>query len=114
MRLLPWSASHASLLVTDLKGSTIDLQGNLHACMIAGTPHFAEVTDVMKNGVPAMSLPQHPLHSGAPMRALLTALNHWITGRTPPPSQVPSRVAGTLVAAARAVRTDIPDLPFKG
>ena len=110
-----WWASHASLLVTDLKGNAIDLPDNVRAYMIAGTPHFAEATDVMKKGVPAMSLPQNPMHSGAPMRALLTALNQWITdGTPPPPSQVPSRAAGNLVPAQRAVRTDIPGLPFKG
>jgi len=58
--------------VTDLAGNHIDLPDNVRAYMIAGTPHFAEPTDVMRKGVPAMSLPQNPMHAGMPMRALLT------------------------------------------
>ena len=66
-----WWASHASLLVTDLKGDHLDLPDNVRAYMIAGTPHFAAPDDRMKT-VPAMALPQNPMHAGAPMRALLT------------------------------------------
>jgi hypothetical protein len=64
--------------------------------------------------VAAMSLPQNPAHAGAPMRALLTGLNAWISdGVQPPSSRVPMRAHGTLVAAEGAVRTDIPGLPYK-
>jgi hypothetical protein len=108
-----WWASHASLLVTDLAGNHLDLPDNVRAYMIAGTPHFAGPTDVMKR-VAAMSLPQNPAHAGAPMRALLTGLNAWISdGVQPPSSRVPMRAHGTLVAAEGAVRTDIPGLPYK-
>ncbi|HEX7790752.1 MAG TPA: alpha/beta hydrolase domain-containing protein, partial [Afipia sp.] len=87
---------------------------NVRAYMIAGTPHFAEASDVMKKGLPAMSLPQNPMHAGGPMRALLTDLNAWISdGVQPPSSRVPMRAHGTLVAADGAVRTDIPGLPYK-
>ena len=44
------------------------------------------------------------MHAGAPMRALLTALDAWVRdGREPPPSRVPLRQTGTLVEAADAV-----------
>ena len=110
-----WWASHASLLVTDLAGNHLDLPDNVRAYMIAGTPHFAEPTDVMRKGLAAMSLPQNPMHAGAPMRALLTDLNAWISDGVPPPaSRVPMRAHGTLVAAEGAVRTDIPGLPYTG
>ena len=110
-----WWASHASLLVTDLAGNHLDLPDNVRAYMIAGTPHFADPTDVMRKSVTAMSLPQNPVHAGAPMRALLTDLNAWISDGVPPPSsRVPMRAHGTLVAAEGAVRPDIPGLPFKG
>jgi hypothetical protein len=108
-----WWASHASLLVTDLNGNHIDLPDNVRAYMIAGTPHFAEPTDVMQKK-PAMSLPQNPMHAGAPMRALLADLDAWLVEGTPPPaSRVPMRAHGTLVAAGGAVPTDIPGLPYK-
>jgi hypothetical protein len=110
-----WWASHASLLVTDLAGNHLDLPDNVRAYMIAGTPHFAEATDVMKKGLPAMSLPQNPMHAGMPMRALLTDLNAWISdGIRPPASRVPMRAHGTLVPALGAVPTDIPGLPYAG
>ncbi|MBR1089338.1 hypothetical protein JQ621_17880 [Bradyrhizobium manausense] len=110
-----WWASHASLLVTDLAGNHLDLPDNIRAYMIAGTPHFAEAADVMKKGLPAMSLPQNPMHAGMPMRALLTDLNAWISdGTRPPASRVPMRAHGTLVSAQGAVPTDIPGLPYAG
>jgi hypothetical protein len=107
-----WWASHASLLVTDLDGNHLDLPDNVRAYMIAGTPHFAEPTDRMRS-VQAMALPQNPMHAGAPMRALLTDLNAWISdGVTPPASRVPMRAHGTLVPAEGAVPSDIPGLPY--
>ncbi|MGW1421811.1 alpha/beta hydrolase domain-containing protein [Bradyrhizobium manausense] len=110
-----WWTSHASLLVTDLAGNHLDLPDNVRAYMIAGTPHFADANDAMKKGVPAMSLPQNPMHAGMPMRALLTDLNAWISdGTKPPASRVPMRAHGTLVAAQGAVPTDIPGLPYAG
>lgn len=110
-----WWASHASLLVTDLAGNHLDLPDNVRAYMIAGSPHFAEAADVMKKGLPAMSLPQNPMHAGMPMRALLTDLNAWIgDGTKPPASRVPMRAHGTLVPAQGAVPTDIPGLPYAG
>ncbi|SFK07187.1 alpha/beta hydrolase domain-containing protein [Bradyrhizobium sp. cf659] len=110
-----WWASHASLLVTDLAGNHLDLPDNVRAYMIAGTPHFAEAADVMRKGLPAMSLPQNPMHAGMPMRALLTDLNAWISdGTKPPASRVPMRAHGTLVAAKGAVLADIPGLPYAG
>ena len=107
-----WWASHASLLVTDLQGNHLDLPDNVRAYMIAGTPHFAGPNDRMHTE-PAMALPKNPMHSGAPMRALLTDLNSWIRdGVTPPASRVPTRAQGTLVPAEGAVPTNIPGLPY--
>jgi hypothetical protein len=110
-----WWASHASLLVTDLAGNHLDLPDNVRAYMIAGTPHFAEAADVMRKTLPALSLPQNPMHAGMPMRALLTDLGAWISdGTKPPASRVPMRAHGTLVAAPGAVPADIPGLPYSG
>jgi hypothetical protein len=109
-----WWASHASLLVTDLQGNHLDLPDNVRAYMIAGTPHFAGPSDRMHTE-PAMALPQNPMHSGAPMRALLTDLDSWIRdGITPPASRVPTRAQGTLVPAEGALPSNIPGLPYAG
>jgi hypothetical protein len=53
------------------------------------------------------------MHAGMPMRALLTAMQAWITvGIEPPASRVPMRAHGTLVDASDAVRQAIPGLPY--
>jgi hypothetical protein len=107
-----WWASHASLLVTDLRGNHLDLPDNVRAYMITGTPHFAGPNDRMHTE-PAMALPKNPMHSGAPMRALLSDLDSWIRdGVTPPASRVPMRAQGTLVPAEGAVPSNIPGLPY--
>lgn len=109
-----WWASRASLLVTDPKGNHIDLPANVRAYMIAGTPHYADPGTVITTAK-TMSLPVNPMHAGQPMRALLQALNDWITvGKEPPSSRVPMRSHGTLVAAEKAVPRDIPSLPYDG
>jgi hypothetical protein len=109
-----WWASRASLLVTDLKGNHLDLPGDVRAYMIAGSPHFAEPAARMRNA-PTMALAVNPMHAGAPMRALLTAMQSWITtGLEPPASRVPMRAHGTLVEASDAVPRGIPGLPYAG
>ena len=108
-----WWASRASLLVTDPSGNHIDLPANVRAYMIAGTPHFAEPGAVMTQSK-TMSLPVNPMHAGQPMRALLYALNEWISvGTEPPASRVPMRAHGTLVTADLAVPKNIPALPYQ-
>ena len=107
-----WWASRASLLVTDLQGNHLDLPADVRAYMIAGSPHFAAPGDRMKSA-PTMALPVNPMHAGAPMRALLTAMQAWITtGAEPPASRVPMRAHGTLVDASNAVPRGIPGLPY--
>lgn len=107
-----WWASRASLLVTDLGGNHLDLPGDVRAYMIAGTPHFAEAGEHMRSA-PTMALPVNPMHAGPPMRALLTAMQGWITtGVEPPASRVPMRAHGTLVEASDAVPRGIPGLPY--
>lgn len=107
-----WWASRASLLVTDLQGNHLELPADVRAYMIAGSPHFAAPGDRMK-GAATMALPVNPMHAGMPMRALLTAMQAWITtGAEPPASRVPMRAHGTLVEAADAVPRGIPGLPY--
>ncbi len=107
-----WWASRASLLVTDLAGNHLDLPPDVRAYMIAGTPHFSLADAKMRNA-PTMALPVNPMHAGMPMRALLSAMQAWITtGVEPPASRVPMRAHGTLVEATDAVPRGIPGLPY--
>jgi hypothetical protein len=62
---------------------------------------------------PTMALAVNPMHAGAPMRALLTAMQAWITtGVEPPASRVPMRAHGTLVEASDVVPRGILGLPY--
>ncbi|MFO1270074.1 MAG: alpha/beta hydrolase domain-containing protein, partial [Rubrivivax sp.] len=107
-----WWASRGSLLVTDTAGHHLDLPADVRAYMIAGTPHFAEAADLMRSA-PPMAAAVNPMHAGAPMRALLVAMQAWITqGIEPPASRVPMRAHGTLVPAAGALPHEIPGLPY--
>ena len=109
-----WWASRASLLVTDPAGNHLDLPADVRAFMIAGTPHYASPADKMRSA-PTMALPVNPLHAGAPMRALLVALDAWIAeGVQPPSSRIPQRAHGTLIDAGLAVPAAIPGLPYSG
>ncbi len=109
-----WWASRASLLVTDLAGNHIDLPPDVRAYMIAGTPHYSEPAALVR-AAPTMALPINPMHAGPPLRALLTAMQSWITaGIEPPASRVPMRAHGTLAEAASAVPRNIPGLPYTG
>lgn len=76
-----WGA-RASLVVTDPAGRDLVLPDDVRAYMISGTPHFsAPRAEVRKSEVCA--LPVNPLHAGAPMRALLSALDGWTSRRRP-------------------------------
>ena len=109
-----WWASRASLVVTDTQGNHLDLPPDVRAYMIAGSPHYAEPNERVR-AAPTMALPVNPMHAGPPMRALLTAMQAWISrGIEPPASRVPMRAHGTLVAAVDAVPKNIPGLPYAG
>lgn len=109
-----WWASRTSLLVTDTAGNHHDLPPDVRAYMIAGTPHFPGPADAPRR-IQAAALTTNPMHAGAPMRALLTALEAWVAeGVEPPASRVPMRPHGTLVPAAEALPVEIPGLPYAG
>ena len=69
--------------------------------MIAGTPHYSEPAALVRTA-PTMTLTVNPMHAGPPLRALLTAMQSWITtGVKSPASRVPMRAHGTMVEAPR-------------
>ena len=107
-----WWASRASLLVTDLEGNHLDLPGDVRAYMIAAR-RILPKPQTGCEARPPWRCRSNPMHAGAPMRALLTAMQAWITtGVEPPASRVPMRAHGTLVEASGAVPRNIPALPY--
>jgi hypothetical protein len=105
----------ASLLATDPLGKhDVALPANSRAYMVAGTQHGGR-TGLDTAAGPCVN-PRNP-HSPAPaLRALLVALDEWVSeDKTPPPSRVPTLSRNQLVApdavafpaipGAQAVRT---------
>jgi hypothetical protein len=93
----------ASLVHTDPTGrEDVELPPSCRVYMIAGTQHGGGPGTDPSPG-PCVN-PRNP-HSASPaLRALLVALEEWVTqGIAPPPSRVPSIAAGTAVTA-EAVR----------
>ncbi|MCP4659405.1 MAG: hypothetical protein GY856_28690 [bacterium] len=98
----------SSLLHTDSSGNDLPLPDNVRMYLLAGTEHFGvkgfpPVWSCF--GLPYFQLqhPNNPTHPGVLMRALLVALDEWVTNDTPPPaSRIPTVAAGTLVPADQA------------
>lgn len=107
-----WGA-RASLLVTDTRGEHLDLPPEVRAYALTGHPHFAAADAVASQG-DRCALPVNPLHAGAPLRALLVAMEAWMRdGIEPPASRYPMRSQGTLVEPAGLYPT-IPGLGYRG
>ncbi len=105
--------SRASLLVTDTRGDHLDLPPEVRAYALAGHPHFAPAGAVAER-TDRCELPVNPLHAGAPMRALLVAMEGWMRGGAEPPaSRFPMRAHGTLLPAA-GLYPPIPGLGYRG
>ena len=87
----------ASLLHTDPLGTRdIALPENSRVYMVAGTQHGGRAGATTDPG-PNLN-PRNPHNPMPAIRALLVALDEWVvSGKTPPPSRVPTLSAGTLV-----------------
>lgn len=98
-----WGA-RGSLTVTAPDGGHIDLPANVRAYMMTGHPHYAAAEAwAARNAVCAN--PVNPLQAGAPMRALVVAMEAWIREEVAPPaSRTPNVAAGDLVAATALSR----------
>lgn len=103
-----WTAG--GLLYTDPRGRDAVFPPNVRAFLFASTQHTpAARTD------PGMCQQMlNPLDYRPAMRALLSALDQWVTtGREPPASRHPTVAAGTLVSPDRK-STGFPALPGVG
>jgi hypothetical protein len=87
----------ASLLHTDPMGQKdLLLPPNTRVYLIAGTQHGGHFGSGTAPGPCAN--PRNPHSAGAPLRALIVALDKWVTANEPPPPSLAPRIAdGTLV-----------------
>jgi hypothetical protein len=92
-------AKDGAILHTDTQGNDLPDAPGVRIFLVSGRPHG--------DGVPASGpgicqVERNPLVGNAAMRALLVALDAWVsTGREPPPSRVPRHADGTLVGPAQ-------------
>jgi hypothetical protein len=90
----------ASLVVTDTQGNALDMPDNIRLFLLSNLQHFA-MAKAKSEMVKICAFPTNPLNAGPPARALLVALDGWISnGTLPPASRYPSRSDGTLVLPA--------------
>ena len=93
-----WGA-RGSLTVTAPNGTHLELPANVRAYMMTGHPHYA-AAEAMAARSAVCANPINPLQAGAPMRALMVAMETWIReGVEPPASRTPTVAAGTLMPA---------------
>jgi hypothetical protein len=87
----------ASLVVTDTQGNALTMPDNVRIFFLSNLQHYALASDksVLTK---TCAYTTNPLNAGPPVRALLVALDAWISnGTLPPASRYPSRSDGTLV-----------------
>ena len=88
----------ASLVVTDTEGHALEMPDNVRVFFLSNLQHFA-MANAKSEMVKTCAFPTNPLNAGPPVRALLVALDGWISSDTlPPASRYPSRADGTLVS----------------
>ena len=99
----------ASLLHTDPLGTTdVELPANSRVFMIAGTQHAGRA-NIKADFGPCIN-ERNPHDPSPALRALLVALDAWVSeGRAPPASRVPTIRDATLVAIDKLAFPAIPD-----
>ena len=92
-------AKNAALLHTDMKGADLaDIPG-VRIYLLASRPHG---DGIPVSGPGICQQARNPLVGNPGIRALLVALDKWVSsGTEPPPSRVPRYSDGTLVASGR-------------
>src|SRR5262249_10209748 len=100
-----WNKS-ASLLLTDADGKDLRDPPNVRNYLLSSLPHVAGAGRSICQQV------QNGLAPNPALRALLVALDAWVSGgRKPPPRRLPRRANGTLLPSLPRARLRVPHLP---
>ena len=84
-------------MVTDTEGNALAMPDNVRVFLLASLEHAAQA-NARSAPVADCTYSSNPLYAGPSLRALLVALDEWISKGTPAPaSRYPSRADGTLV-----------------
>jgi len=96
----------SSLLHTDPLGNDLPDPPNVRFYLLSSLAHVAST------GPGICQQPGNPIVPNAALRALLVALNEWISeDKTPPASRVPRRAEGTLVSSLPRETMGFPSIP---
>jgi Alpha/beta hydrolase domain len=96
-------AKAGSLLHTDTRGKDLPDPPNTRFYLLSSLPHG------VANGPGICQQPRNPLAPGPSLRALLVAMDEWVTaGTKPPDSRIPRRRDGTLVPSLPQSATGFP------
>ena len=107
---LEFYQQRASLVVTDTQGNPITMPDNVRLFLLSNLQHYSLAQDKSQM-VKVCANPTNPLNAGPAVRALLVAMNEWITkGTLPPNSRYPSRADATL-APPWANAVGFPNIP---
>ena len=110
-----WRKS-ASLVHTDTQGNDAPIPENVRLYFFASAQHFplfSHLTTSLGERLPKgpCQQEQNPAFRGPVMRALLVALDEWVSkGTLPPESRIPTRKEGSLVSMEESV-AHFPKLP---
>ena len=107
---LEFYQGRAGLVPVDTKGNALTMPDNVRLFLISNLQHAAAF-GAKSAPTRTCTYPSNPLYAGPPLRALLVALDAWITkGTLPPASRYPSRADGTLVEPTAAA-VGFPNIP---
>ena len=107
---LEFYQQRASLVVTDTKGDPITMPDNVRLFLLSNLQHYSLAQDKSQM-TKVCANPTNPLNAGPVVRALLVAMDEWITkGTMPPNSRYPSRTDATL-APPWASAVGFPKIP---
>ena len=99
----------ASLLHTDLEGNDLPDPPEVRFYLFSSLPHAAGIGS---SGLGICQQPRNPLVANAGLRALLVALDGWVTaGAEPPASRVPRRADGSLTIPLPREMVGFPNIP---
>lgn len=98
-----------SLLYTDTLGNDLKDPRNVRFYLFSSLPHSAGIGPT---GPGLCQQPRNPVVANLGLRALLVALDEWVSqGKKPPKSRVPRREDGTLVSSLPQSVVGFPHIP---
>jgi hypothetical protein len=102
-------AKAMSVFQLDGDGNDLTDPPNVRNFLMASLPHGGGTP---ASGAGICQITRNPLVANASLRALLVALDEWVTaGTEPPPSRMPRRSEGTLVAPIPRDSVGFPEIP---